>query len=483
MKPTQAARYFEGLSTNTNFDREYDTQDGVPVDGANNWLRTLSPFVIRALPPLIFSDPSNTQRVNQPTFTRGEGGALVAEGTNPRSYSAALTSTNRLDPALNTYENLINVGGNIPGIDRSVSEIDLAYHNIAVTEAARNSQSLGGRTQITPAVTNNTTGISILRQLRRLVDTPPLVLLINPASLSIQYNKIAQFQERSRYGYIYQAWGEELVKLSVSCRVGAFVAGKRNPSQSNVPSGVQFASKNDSASFQQLMAVLTMFQSSAYIVDTVSRSKSNYMIGNIAIEYDQNVYVGHMDSFNYTYDEAEQNGGMKFDFDFTAVRTYDTATSKSFISPLTNPNTNASQPTAGGTVNRWSRTWQGNDGGAEATFFTAPTIGTSGQSIPQPWRRGETDTLLAPDGTGQAGAATAGGLLETESRPFSTFDGRLVNVESNPLTFSPVSPDGNPVYVASSRAYAEVPVLEEQVTYTVSTSANTAIPILTSRRS
>jgi hypothetical protein len=479
MNPTQPARYFEGLSTILDFQRDYETQATVPVDGSNSWLRTLSPFVIRALPPLIFSNTSDTLRVNQPSLSLNEAGTGdVAEARNPTSYRDALLGVNRVDPSASTYQSLLNTGRNIPGMGRTVRQIDEAYHNVVLSEAAT-SQYRRNSTTVFPSITNNTTGISILRQLRRLLDTPPLVLLINPSTFSVQHAKIAQFQERSRYGYIYQAWGEELIKLSISCRVGAFTTGKSNPSQTNVPSGVQFASKNDSAAFQQLMAMMTLFQSSAYIVDTVQNSRANYMVGNLAIEYDQNVYVGHMDSFSYSYDEMEQNGGMKFDIDFTAVRTYDVATPKSSINPLTNPNTNNRQLYPGGTQSRLSRTFRETNNQQQGVqFFTTPGIGTTTANIPDPWRS-ET-AFVAYQQEQEVAATTGGSLIGSASRDFSTFDGQRVQVQvppSSSINYSPVPPTGNPVYVASNQAYAEVPVFVEQTVYEAAT--NVAVPTTT----
>jgi hypothetical protein len=427
----------------------------------------------------LFSNPNDTLRATAPSLSlNAEGTAAVAETTSPVSYSDALRGTNRVDPAANNYQALLNIGATIPGMTRTTQEIDAVYHNIAVTSAARSNFAArrGTSTTIVPAITNDNTGISIIRQLRRLLDTPPLVLLINPSSFSTQYAKIAQFQERSRYGYIYQAWGEELVKLSISCRVGAFTTGKSNPSQTNVPSGVQFASKNDSAAFQQLMAMMTIFQSSAYIVDTVQGSRANYMVGNIAIEYDQNVYVGHMDSFSYNYDEMEQNGGMKFDIDFTVIRTYDVSNPKSFISPLVNPNTNGTNPLAGGTQSGLSRTFRSRGGDQEIQIFTAPGIGTSGESVPQPWRD---DTLTVTYREARDAAVTTGGsLLGSANRVFSNFNGDRVDIQVPPSTsinFAALSPQGDPVYVASNQAYDEVPVIVDQITTTLT-------PVLTSRR-
>jgi hypothetical protein len=252
-------------------------------------------------------------------------------------------------------------------------------------------------TQIIPAVTNDATALSILLQLKQIMTIPPLVLYINPSSFTVSHSKIAQFQERSRYGYIYQAWGNDLEKLSVSCTIGAFIAGKSTPSQ-QVASGVQYASKRDSASYQQLMAVLSFYQSNGNIQDTVSnatgrRSRANLMVGNLAIEYDQNVYVGHMDSFSYAEEETLQGGGLKFDFEFTAVRVFDFASQRSSIAPENAPGSNFYNPSASNAPSSGSRLSRTFTGSGPTQFFTAPTVG--GSTPAQPWSGAAVSTPTA----------------------------------------------------------------------------------------
>jgi len=390
--PTQPARYFQGLPTAKNFSRDYETQQNVPIDGSSPFPRALSPFVIRPLLPTILGESNDrlTTTVRPRALSARAGDEVIeslADGTN---YSDALRNSRRADPSRTTYAQLVNLGQAIPGLTESnVVDLDREITNFAVNEAAAgnlpNRRGEGSTpNRVVPAITNDITGLSVLNQLRKILDVPPLILLINPTTFSVSYNKIAQFSERSRYGYIYQAWGEELTKVSFSCTIGAFTSGKASSSQTNVPSGVQFASKNDSAAFQQLMAMMSFFQSGAYITDTVQNSLANQMIGNLAIEYDQNVYVGHIDSFSYSFEEEKQNGGLQFDIDFTAIKVYDQAQPVSVVSRLQNPNTGLFSPrTSQAPPNRLSRTFLS---GTEGSVFTEATVATPEPSIANPWR-------------------------------------------------------------------------------------------------
>lgn len=447
--PIQPARFFEGLPTAPNFQREYETQESVPLDGSKASLRAFSPFVLRVLPPLVLGDTFNTLAATRPRSfpdmrrstlesqladldntiagtealgpdfaanlvdLRAQRAEIVAEldalpesevetsSSSPPNYAGAIRSLNqRTDLSDESYQRLLNRGGLIPGLDRvTTAEIEADIGNSARNQAISPNVPESSRRRIVPALTNDVTALSILRQVSRILDIPPICLYINPSTMTISHTKIAQLQERSRYGYIYQAWGEELVKVSFSCTIGAFVAGKQSSTQTNVASGVQFASRRDSASFQQLMAVFALYQSSGYIQDTTANgtgrmSRANLLVGNTAIEYDQMVYVGHMDSFSYANEEDQQNGGMKFDIDFTAVKVYDVAQPTSSVSPETTPSnfynpSSAFSPSSG---SRLSRTFLGT---GPTQFLSAPTVG--GNVPAQPWSGA---TVTTPSETG-----------------------------------------------------------------------------------
>jgi hypothetical protein len=393
--PTQPAKFFEGLPTGPDFEREYETQDTVPIDGSKASLRAFSPFVMRVLPPMVLGEDFSVLRVSAPSSTNG---VLT---TAPRAdYAGAIRSLNqRRSLSEETYQQQANLGGLIPGLSQSSTrDIDADISNSARNQSISSAIPGSGRSRIVPAISNDASALSILLQLSRLKDVPPLCLYINPSTFTVSHAKIAQFQERSRYGYIYQAWGEELTKVSFSCTIGAFIAGRQSAGQDGVASGVQYASKRDSASFQQLMAIFSMYRSSGYIQDTNAnatgrQSRANLLIGNTAIEYDQTVYVGHMDSFSYSEEETTQNGGLKFDIDFTAIKVYDTAQPKMSISPENSPGNfyNPSASSSPSSESRLSRTMLGS---GSTQLLSAPTIGGAPA---QPWAGA---TVGLPSSTG-----------------------------------------------------------------------------------
>lgn len=388
--PTQPAGHFKGLPTDPTFERDYEIQNNVPLDGSKASLRAFSPFVLRVLLPTVLGEDFSVLNVSRPPPSV-DGVANTASRTD---YAGAILSLNqRRDLSLETYQRQANLGSLIPGLSNvSLRSVEEGISNTARNQAVSPNVPNSSPNRIVPALSNDSSAMSILLQLRKLMDIPPLCLYINPSTLSVSHAKIAQFQERSRYGYIYQAWGEELTKVSFSCTIGAFVAGKQSSGQTDVVSGVQYAAKRDSAAFQQLMSVFSMYQSSAYIQDTTAnstgrKSRANHLIGNTSIEYDQMVYVGHMDSFSYSEEETTQNGGLKFDIEFTAIKVYDVAQSKMSLSPEKSPSNfyNPSASSSPSSGSRLSRTFTGS-GADSSQFFTAPTIGLpGGQSPAQPW--------------------------------------------------------------------------------------------------
>lgn len=386
-KPTQSPYLFRGLPLGHHFGVEYEAQETIPIDGSNPNGRLYSPFIVRVLPPTILGNNGADTLLTglNPQRGPGTGGTIRESNRESTAYATTISSVAIAPEAQSSYKSLLHNGNAIPGLsETSVTTLSSRYNSATFTQlfgpavqSAVRGTTNGQETVVVPAMANDLTALSILLQVKRLMAVPPLIMLINPESMSIQNTKIAQFQERTRNGYIYQAWGEELLKLSFTFRIGAYTVG--NPSQNpNLPSGVQRASRRDSAAFQQLTTMLTIFQSAGYIQDTVQKSKANLMVGNIAIEYDQKSYVGHFDTFSFSEDETQQHGGLQFELEFTAIKVFDHAEAATVVSPLSGP----SNPGSGGFRGSLSRT--GNT--ASAQFFTAPTIGIEGSNVPaQPW--------------------------------------------------------------------------------------------------
>jgi hypothetical protein len=144
------------------------------------------------------------------------------------------------------------------------------------------------------------------------------------------------------------------VKMSVTGRSAGFVAGagtntrarelaKNNEAvtaakQTSSVSGYQFASKWDSAAWQNLMGLFTFYRNNGYIYDTAGRprSEAHLFIGNIEIAYDQWVYVGNFENFTYQYEEGKQHGAVQFTFEFNVSFMYDRAQGGA-VRPINSP--------------------------------------------------------------------------------------------------------------------------------------------------
>jgi len=191
---------------------------------------------------------------------------------------------------------------------------------------------------------------SAVRQLNKILATPPLTLLVNPEQLTVTYAHKQTYTDRNRFNYIFQRWGEEQVRLSVTGKSGGFVTDGKNAAdlgevrieggrQTANVSGYQFASKWDSTSWQNLMALFAIYRNNGYIYR--NGSEAHLYIGNVEIEYDQWLYVGNFENFNYSYSEDKQHGAVDFSFEFVASFVYDTAQQgpvERIPSPTPNPN-------------------------------------------------------------------------------------------------------------------------------------------------
>lgn len=380
-KPVQAPASFAGIpnvlsgSVGPNFAREIEIQEGVAIDGSDRTPRTYSPFLIRVLLPDAIGGDQNTTISTQRNPDRAPPSSTVrSDNRDGYTYSQGQNSA-RVNPSgAPAYARLVNTGEAVPGLTEASSRsLEDAYNQATFQQVfggeVRNVTHAPDSTRtnnVTPAITNDTTALSMALQLKQLSEVPPLLMLINPSSMKVDYTKVAQFQNRNRFGYVYEAWGEEMPKLSFTFRIGAYTAGLQNVSQQGtVVSGVQRASRNDSAAYQQLMTLLTMFQGATYIQDTVTNTRAFWMVGNLAIEYDQMVYVGHMENFSFTEDEQHPHGGLEISIDFVANRIYDVADTPGEITAMSGPET---RTRSRGTLLR-------GGSGTSASFFTLPGVG------------------------------------------------------------------------------------------------------------
>lgn len=381
------AASWKDLGADKQWERSYETQPGIPVDGSNRKLRQFSPFTIRMLPPLVFDNLST--EIFRDAIQRGvqdlsgfvgeifssiagnvgafgggadPGEAFPTGGEEERQRSeAGLSGTSQIR-ATGGFEPLPELGDVAVSQNRTFAQVqqrrleaDLYASTFGTTSRPGTNLTQGNfialgqelRNDLNafsePGFVNRLVAVDVAAQIETMMTIPPLTLLISPESFSINYTKVQQYNQKTRYGYIFQTWGIEQPTISISGKIGAFTAGVNNfagavAETTPSPSGVQFASKRDSASYQNLMGLLTFYKNNGYIYDRIENSSAHHFIGALAIEYDGWVYVGHMNSFSWGYDEAEtQHGNIGYEIEFTVSQMFDTHEAQGPILPLRAP--------------------------------------------------------------------------------------------------------------------------------------------------
>jgi len=347
--PAQSYRLTTGPSTSVNYVPQVGT---IPIIGSDVTARAYSPFTFSILPPLLY--------LQNPDLLFGQGAerqSTIANGkplppldlgiigkSSIRNITDFRSTVTRLRGLSQQGANLTRSGGLTPPGQQPRTAVGGRVTNRPLGGSGGGLSSTDNQ-KITYAISDQQSAQDIANQLNRILNVPPLTLYVNPTQMQTTFGKVQQYTERSRYGYIYQTWGEEQVKLSVSAKIGAFLAG-RSGAATYVADGVQFAAKRNSASFQQLMNLLTFYKNNGYIYDTITKVHTPQMIGIVSIEYDQNTYLGYFDSFSWGYTEQNQNGGIEFSFEFTVTQQYDNAQSNT-VSPLVSPIPSPSDPRYG----------------------------------------------------------------------------------------------------------------------------------------
>ena len=319
---------YDGLRSGPDFVTEFEANETPAVDGSKDLLRSLSPFLIQVEPPLVYSGVDENAKADY--------GALISAG-HRAAPAAFMSARNRIKQDMPGGPQLSNSG--------SVESYVAQGYQASATSASRTTQKLGtsGPSRIgSPALADVYTAVDVTMQLRALLETPPLILLINPQSLNINYAKIQQYSDRTRSGFVFQGWGEEQPSMSISARCGAFISGGR---------GVQWASRRDSAAWQNLANAFRFYRHNGYIYDTVGKSNAHHFVGALSIHYDGWVYYGNMESFNYSYDEASQLGGVTFEMEFKINAMVDTSQVPTVVTPMSSPIPSKSDPRYGGQAN------------------------------------------------------------------------------------------------------------------------------------
>jgi len=333
---------FLGIASGPHFNGVSERSEGFPVDGSKASLRGSSPFSFRIVPPstLLAALAGQGEARPQGNFDRAlqqqraEVEAQIAAGTGTQEQLEALSGTRApatpsfavIDAALATTTNFRQIQTLRKTVSRSLFASQLAPSTPLIGGNGKRFTDTNTKGGADLAMSDIDQGKSMLNQVRQMLSTPPLTLLINPQNLAVTYTKKQAYQDRNRTGHIFQAWGEDLPKLSVTGKTGAYYAGAKSVNaqgETSTPSGVQWICRRDSASWQNLASLLLIYRNNGYIYDLLGKTEAHLWIGAIEISYDQFVYQGQFESFSYGFDEGQQGGGMEFSFEFSISAMYD----------------------------------------------------------------------------------------------------------------------------------------------------------------
>lgn len=326
IKEELIARRYDGLTVGPRLVYSFETQETYPVDGTNAFLRELSPFTLSFVPPSIISDGSNSFNVN-----------LLA--TASRSTKEYQERAQQFRESFGT--------GSISGSPQ--------YKLVRLQQIIAAGQVISGISseRERAVLVDQYTAADIALQVEQMLQFPPLTLLINPNSFGVDYSQIQEYGNRTRKGFIFERWGEEQASISFSGSTAGFITSKFPNSFGDQFSGNGWAAKRNSAGFQNFMALYAFYRNNGLIHDQINGTEAHHMVGAIAINYDQMTYIGHMESFDYSYN-PEMPGRLEWNISFKPDVIFDNSGDPSYLGP---PNSVGSSITPEG--------FRGNGGAAD----------------------------------------------------------------------------------------------------------------------
>jgi len=384
---------YKGVTVGPELAIEWEARETTQVELSDSTLRDMSPFVIQIEPPAVFADLTAPAEGNLGVpaldiYGTANGGLATYQAARS-SLAASSEIAGMMGKGISAVEDveefLVKKAGILPSAGGGLVPLSALSADIPVGTPPYESWLAAADTQ---------------RQLLAILEAPPLVLLVNPTSLRVSLTKIQQFQDRTRYGYLLHAWGEDQMKVSITAVCGAFISGGR---------GVHAASKRDSLAWQNMMNLVHFYRNNGYIHDTVGKSNAHLHVGALSIRYDNWIYYGNMESLNFSFTEDKNLGGVGFSLEFTANRHLDVSQQFFNVLPLRAPIPSLSDPRygSGGGGSRRPGHWQWNmgegriesDGQVESDNRGASATDFFGSTVPSSWTGGSAGG--SKDGTGR----------------------------------------------------------------------------------
>jgi len=119
------------------------------------------------------------------------------------------------------------------------------------------------------------------------------------------------------------------------------------------------------------MSLYTFYRNNGYIYDNLESTEAHLFIGSVAIDYDQNTWIGHFENFEFGYTEDQPNGGTDFSFEFVADFVFDNAQREFQVLPIAAPTPSPSDP-----LWQQKRQQQSRPNGFQVNISRSPSIST-----------------------------------------------------------------------------------------------------------
>lgn len=304
VRPDLIAERYSRLPVHPNLIYTFEQQDTIPVDNGNPFFRQLSPFTLSYVPPEVIT----------PT----------GSGYNVSLLAKAGRETEEYQQYAQEYRKSFGVGNMAGSTTQVLNKLQQILAKGATLVNARSERERS-------VIVDGYTAADIAYQVQAMLEAPTLTLLVNPSSFSLSYTDIQQYGDAGRFGKNFQRWGTEQLDISISGSTGAYVTAPFNNTSDTI-TGCQWASRRNSAAYQNFVSLLHMFKNNGLIFDTINKTETNLMVGAIAINYDQMTYIGHIESFDYSFAQDKPTN-LEWSMSFKADRVYDNHTQSTYIGP------------------------------------------------------------------------------------------------------------------------------------------------------
>jgi hypothetical protein len=164
-----------------------------------------------------------------------------------------------------------------------------------------------------------------LQQLETMRNTPPLRMLVNPASFEVAAEKIVADSNWTRNGPVIEHWGDGQDKITGSGKISGFYA--IDTQDANGP-GLSRTTRNYSMAYQNFLSLWLLYRSNAGLfLPTFASDRGDIInilsvLGSIYIYYDGIIYIGSFDSFNVNETDTAPFT-LEYDFSFTVRAWYE----------------------------------------------------------------------------------------------------------------------------------------------------------------